>query len=280
MKKILHDILLFSLFVFLTFLTQVGGVVLVLSIIVYAYFKNILIQKIKHEWITKILIYSILYTIISFGIVPSIAQYFGRVRLPMYGSSHLRPHNIWACILNRNYVESQLKAEVERVAMLLNERFEGSEIQYLDANFPFWNGFPLLPHLSHNDGHKLDLCFFYKDAKTQQATNQKPSSSGYGVFAAPRAGERNRINECLDKGYWQYDYPKYLTFGNRDKDFVLDETRTAAMATLFATSSIIEKIFIEPHLEHRLGLEQFEKIRLHGCQAVRHDDHIHIQSVR
>ena len=31
------------------------------------------------------------------------------------------------------------------------------EIHYLDANFPFINKFPLLPHLSHNDGKKIDI---------------------------------------------------------------------------------------------------------------------------
>jgi len=38
----------------------------------------------------------------------------------------------------------------------------------------------------------------------------------------------------------------------------------------------IEKIFIEPHLKQRLNLDH-PKIRYHGCGAVRHDDHIHIQ---
>ncbi len=280
MKIILKSILLLFLFVFLTFLTQVGGIVLILTIGIYWRFKDIFIKRIRYNFLIKILIYSVLYSLISFSMVTPIAKHYGRVRLPVYGNSLVRPHNIWVHILNRNYVEPNLKAEVERIASELNKRFEGSEIHYLDANFPFWNGFPLLPHLSHNDGRKLDLCFFYKDTKTQQATNQKPSTSGYGVFAAPRDGERNRIHECLEKGYWQYDYPRYLTFGNRGDEFVLDEARTAAMATLFATSSVIEKIFIEPHLEHRLGLESYEKIRLHGCQAVRHDDHIHIQSVR
>ncbi|MFT5619364.1 MAG: hypothetical protein ACI85I_002607, partial [Arenicella sp.] len=37
------------------------------------------------------------------------------------------------------------------------------------------------------------------------------------------------------------------------------------------------KVFIEPHLKTRLGLENYSKIRFHGCQAVRHDDHIHVQ---
>ena len=33
----------------------------------------------------------------------------------------------------------------------------------LDGNFPFITGFPLLPHLSHDDGEKVDLAFYYAD---------------------------------------------------------------------------------------------------------------------
>ena len=39
----------------------------------------------------------------------------------------------------------------------------------------------------------------------------------------------------------------------------------------------IKKIFIEPHLKTRWGLKNYQKIRYHGCHAVRHDDHIHVQ---
>jgi len=37
------------------------------------------------------------------------------------------------------------------------------------------------------------------------------------------------------------------------------------------------KIFIEPHLKSRLGFANDSKVRFHGCAAVRHDDHIHIE---
>jgi len=36
------------------------------------------------------------------------------------------------------------------------------------------------------------------------------------------------------------------------------------------------KVFVEPHLKTRMKLVD-SKIRFHGCGAVRHDDHIHIQ---
>ena len=36
------------------------------------------------------------------------------------------------------------------------------------------------------------------------------------------------------------------------------------------------KVFIEPHLRRRLGVES-SKLRFQGCRAARHDDHIHMQ---
>ena len=41
-------------------------------------------------------------------------------------------------------------------------------------------------------------------------------------------------------------------------------------------NSNTHKIFIEPHLKQRLGIKN-QKVRFHGCGAVRHDDHIHLQ---
>jgi hypothetical protein len=35
-------------------------------------------------------------------------------------------------------------------------------------------------------------------------------------------------------------------------------------------------MIVQPHLKSRLKLKS-TKIRFHGCKAVRHDDHIHIQ---
>lgn len=42
--------------------------------------------------------------------------------------------------------------------------FPGTVTLYLDANFPFFDGFPLLPHLSHVDGRKRDIAYYYADS--------------------------------------------------------------------------------------------------------------------
>lgn len=38
----------------------------------------------------------------------------------------------------------------------------------------------------------------------------------------------------------------------------------------------VMKIFVEPHLQRKLGAYD-AKIRFQGCRAARHDDHIHFQ---
>ena len=275
--KILKYIYFFCLFVFLTYLTQIGGLVLILTILLFYFYFNQKILNVKYLLLSKILVFFIIYSLFTFFIVPPIAARFGRVPLTMLGEKHIKPVNAFVCLLNRNYVRPKLKLALESVADKLNEQYEGTEIRYLDANFPFFNSFPLLPHLSHNDGRKLDVALFYVKHDTQKPSNEKPSWSGYGVNESPRKGDRNRCAECLQKGYWQYDYAKYLTFGSQRTDFDFDEARTKTMTELFAAESNIEKMFLEPHLQSRLHLESLSKIHLHGCQAVRHDDHLHVQ---
>jgi murein endopeptidase len=58
--------------------------------------------------------------------------------------------------------------------------------------------------------------------------------------------------------------------------FTFDGGKTKALTNLFAEHNSIVKIFIEPHFKERLNLNS-NKIRFHGCSAVRHDGHIHIQ---
>lgn len=146
----------------------------------------------------------------------------------------------------------------------------------MDANFPFIDGFPLLPHLSHNDGRKIDLSFYY--TKNNEEGNLKPSNTGYGNFVEPRSTELNQTSECKSKGHWHYDYSKYLTMGTRD-DLEFDQLNTKILVNKIVDDSLTQKILIEPHLKTRMNLSN-NKIRFQGCHSVRHDDHIHLQIVK
>lgn len=275
MLSFLKNILIVGI---LTALTQIGGIIYLLykpaGIVLKKRFKNAF-ARIP----LKILTFTIFYLVIAITVIPIFAIPFGRVPLPMFSSEEipLKPRNIITCLTNRHYVKLKLRTEISRIARDFGQQNPNTEILYLDANFPFLTGFPLLPHLSHDDGEKLDLAFFYNDSKTSEPINSSPSWIGYGSFERPKKGEINQPDICQKRKYWQYDFTKYLTSQKEKPAFEFDEKRTANFIKACASSSLIQKIFIEPHLKSRLNLSGYDKIRYHGCQAVRHDDHIHIQ---
>ena len=63
----------------------------------------------------------------------------------------------------------------------------------------------------------------------------------------------------------------------QNRNYLMDTPATKRLLLKFIRQPQIKKIFLEPHLKQRLGLQKEKKIRFHGCRAVRHDDHIHIQ---
>jgi hypothetical protein len=252
----------------LTVFTQVGGLVYLLVVL-----------ELRHRtwkrWF-KLLVFWAAYLFTTLLIVPNVAPYFGRVALPLTKTKHLQAHNLMTCLLNRNYVRPELLQTVYTVAAQLQERYPDMTVNYLEANFPFIDGFPLAPHLSHNDGKKLDLSFCYLDAQTGKLTNDCPSWLGYGICEVPLPNEPDRPAECAAQGYWVYSWlMAHYPQGNR-RHFRFDAERTRALVNAFAEQATIGKIYIEPHLKVRLRLTS-DKIWLHGCQSVRHDDHVHVQ---
>lgn len=273
--RLLKVVLGLILICLLTAVTQVGGLVFVISISTF----GLIDKRLNKRWTrvtTKILSFVTLYLLFVFVIVPLTAKSFGRVQLPVFESQHLKPANIWTCLLNRNYVRPQLREITFKVAEHMNNKFPGTTVNYLDANFPFIDKFPLLPHLSHNDGKKLDLSFQYNDSQTGQMTSDIPSFIGYGICEEPRDGEENKPEDCDKKGFWQYNLLREVVSQDNKDKFTFDKKRTKELVNSFASHDGLGKIFIEPHLKTRLGLTS-SKIRFHGCQAVRHDDHIHVQ---
>ena len=263
-------------FIFLTILTQVGGIVYLVSIFIINEKINRRFDISAGRSLLKFAAFLLTYFITSFLIVPVIAKPFGRVALPVTHTGNLRPLNFLTCILNRHYVNTELLQSAEHVADLMNGAFPGTVTNYLDANFPFINGFPLAPHLSHNDGKKLDIAFCYIDNRTGARSNEVPSVIGYGISEGPRAGEVNTASECASKGNWQYSFMKKIIPQGNKKNYLFDSLRTKTMVDFFGAEPAIGKIFIEPHLKMRLNLTS-DKVRFHGCQAVRHDDHLHVQ---
>lgn len=265
--KILSVIFHIIFIILLTLLTQVGGIIWIIIIIAHSRFKRY--AKLKH----KVISFLALYTFSTLLIIPYLALPFGRTSLPMSKKGNLAPHNYFTIILNRQYVKPQLKSELIQISNNFAANNKGLKTIYLDANFPFWDGFPLLPHLSHDDGKKVDLSFIY--SKEGSYTNQKPSRSGYGYYERPTGTESDQPKICASKGYWQYSFPQYLTLGSTNK-LKFEASKTEEILDLILRRPKTHKVFIEPHLKERMRINH-KKLRYHGCKAVRHDDHIHYQ---
>lgn len=257
----------------LTIATQIGGLVYGLSLVCTQLLN---IQSTKKRILYRTLSFIGLYLLFTLLLVPLIARPFGRVPLPILKTRNLKPATILTCLLNRHYVKEELKESTLKIADQLNQNFPGALVIYLDANFPFIDNFPLLPHRSHHDGKKLDLSFQYDEIKSGRQTNNLPSFLGYGICEEPKASEENTAEFCSAKGYWQYSILRDVTPQSKKKHFAFNEERTRFIINAYASEQAIEKIFIEPHLKQRLRISN-NKVRFHGCQAVRHNDHIHVQ---
>lgn len=264
---------LFVVFV-LTIITQIGGIVYLLSFPLF----NFIHKRIKH-WafclLTKGVSFIALYLLATFVLVPLLAKQFGREPLPITSSPALKPATTYTFLCNRHYVTPALKEVLLNSSQAIGEQYQGTITYYLDANFPFINGFPLLPHLSHNNGKKVDIAFYYTQANSTQQ-HGSPSPIGYGVGEPALPNEINQANICLKKGYWQYSQIQNLMGRFRKDNYVFDEAKTKQFLAIVLANESVGKVFIEPHLAIRLGIKN-AKLKFQGCHSVRHDDHIHLQ---
>lgn len=270
----IFKVLLHTLWVaLLTLLTQIGGLIWLLALA--------LAKFLKAKWPVRgltWLLFLLLYLAATFFIVPPLARLSGRAPLPAISNPHLRPENIWFCLLNRHYVRPGLRRALEEVAGQMQDRFPGTVVWYMDANFPFFDGYPLEPHFSHKDGKKVDLSIYWHDARTLEPVKGNPSPFGYGVFAGPLPGERDYAAECERKGFWYIGLDGDLAapFYNAG-NYVFDAGRTAELLRLLVGHPAVSRVLIQPHLKTRLGLSGQNKLRFQGCKAARHDDHAHVE---
>lgn len=270
--KAVGVVFVFSL---LTLLTQVGGLIYLMSLLVFIPFSRNL-SSWRSKFFGKIFTFSALYLLSIVAFIPMIAKPLGRVQLPLFRTHNLQPATALTFFLCRNYVRPQLREVTFKISEAIGKEFPGTAVNYLDGNFPFLDGFPLFPHVSHNDGKKLDFSFTYFDHKTKAITNSVPSIIGYGICEEPFKGEENTPETCAQKGYWQYNFLRRIIPQRTKAKFDFDGKRTKRLVELFASETATARVFIEPHLRARLKLTS-PKVLFHGCHAVRHDDHFHVQ---
>lgn len=257
------------IFVILTMLTQIGGLVWIAAMM----FARAVGLKGR---LAKITAFALLYAGAAIATTYA-APRFGRIPLSCLTGERasLAVRSPLFCALNRNYVTPQMHKAAEAFATHLAMAYPGTKTIVLDANFPFINGFPLLPHLSHADGRKLDIAFYYVRGETY-LPGETRSPIGYFAFEQPRTGDSQ---PCADRTDWltlRWDFDLLQPLF---PDYGIDEARMAE-ALRWLTSEgerfDVEKIFVEPHIASSLGISH-DRIRFQGCRAARHDDHIHFQ---
>lgn len=239
-----------ALFVVLTLLTQLGGI---------AWLVACLFRR-------RILAFVLCYVGLGVAAVWA-APLFGRTVLSCHADGALQVQSWAYCLLNRNYVTPELAEVLHDTAAAMEQAYPGTVTQVLDANFPFVTGFPLLPHLSHHDGRKVDLAFYYADAQTGYLAGRTRSPIGYFAFeqgptTCPDRWVTLRWNLAVLQPLW--------------RDWALDRERMRKILHVLVSDGRVGKIFVEPHLTAQLAV-QSDKLRFQGCRAARHDDHIHLQ---
>jgi hypothetical protein len=266
--------------VLLTLLTQIGGLVMLMVWGV----SRLPLARATGAWrraAINALLFVVAYAAISILVVPPLAALGGRVPLPCRAQPDraFAAGSVLLCALNRHYVVPDVVVLLNELSGEIQRAFPGTITLFLDANFPFLNGFPLLPHLSHGDGRKLDLAFYYADADSRYLPAATRSPIGYWAFEQPSAsdsspcGASSWLSLRWDLNFLQDTFP----------DRVLEQRRTsAALQWLLSDGSRfkVDRIFIEPYLAARLNVQASPALGFQGCRAARHDDHIHIQIKR
>jgi hypothetical protein len=271
MTRLLRHTALALLFVLLTALTQIGGLALLLGLAV----GRIPALRRSRPWLRRtavILATLAIYGVATAFVVPSLAKAVGRVRLPCATSDGPVVAATWlTCALNRGYVRPQALALLTALGEAAGQRFPGSRLTTLEANFPFIDGFPLPPHLSHRDGRKVDLAYFYRSRDGAAVAHGSPSWLGYFIYEQPAPGAPQPCAGRWTPLRWDFDWLQ-----PRPPAWHLDDERTAWMMTWLKDNPQVARIFIEPHLAQRMNVAG-GKVRFQGCHAARHDDHIHVE---
>lgn len=261
----------------LTALTQVGGAILIFStLVVWSIFPSGRLGRVR-AFLTHLFAFVLLYAAICLLLLPPVAQLNGRVALQCFSSERqgygaLSP---LTCIFNRHYVVPKVAEAVAKAAAAVGKAQPGSVVAYLDAGFPFVDGFPLLPHLSHRGGRDIDLGYFYIDPSGRYLPGAGRSPVGYFGFEQPLEGA---TLPCKDDSKlvslrWDLDWLQPML-----RPYRLDEMRTAELLTwlvLEGPNYGVSGLIIEPHMSERLGVHS-QLIRFQGCDAARHDDHVHV----
>ena len=214
------------------------------------------------------------YLLLGIGLLPLVTARTGRVRLPMLATADtpVGPRSLGYVLLLRNYVRPHARDALVDAARRTARAHPGTVVRYLDAGFPF-PVVPMLPHLSHVDGERIDVAFLHADADGAPL-DRTPSPIGYFGYVRPvgAAEERAfsaRLRDCEGSALrWDLDPLQPLW-----PDLPLDRVRTRRLLTELAAEPRVTSLLLEPTLHTALSAP---KLHSNPCAVARHDDHAHV----
>ncbi len=265
--------------ILLTLVTQIGGLVLWLAWPLLQWTRARLGGRSGPASLAAALaVFLLLYALVGTFVVPPMAAALGRERLPCFASEErpLQAVSPLFCLTNRNYARPAVFRILFDLSDAMARAAPGTVTAYLDAGFPFLDGFLMLPHLSHRHGSDVDLAFFYLQGDAATPSPAGGSwSIGYWAYVPPRTGDPQPCAARTIDLRWDLDWLQPAFSGLR-----LDERRTAAMLRWLSDNAGrygIRKVLLEPHLQRRMATDA-RLVRFQGCRAARHDDHLHVRT--
>ena len=216
---------------------------------------------------------SSVYLTFTLAIVPPVAELTGRTRLPIFATtkSPIGPLSVFYPLLNRTYVRPHTHEAFVHASMAAAHQHPGMVIRYLDAGFPFPIT-PLLPHLSHRDGQRIDVAFqFQRDGRYVDRALSPIGYFGYVKESGVRRecdGVLKRIGPLQLDLRWDFEWIQPAW-----PDLQLDVQKNRAVFAELAKDPRVCSILLEPTLHERLAAR---KLRSNPCTVARHDDHFHV----
>ncbi len=194
----------------------------------------------------------------------------GLVTLPCDGSTPLEPVKDYHCRRERHFVTPPVRGALIAAARTMRDRYPGETLRFMDASGPTGRK-PFEPHLSHGDGRQIDLALYYTDV-AGRPLHRFPDTRRYGgYYPAEPPGPGEQI-ACPGGRKGRAEKPDPPA----NRPWRLDEARTQLLIETLVADPRVRRVLLEPHLERRLGLWGNPKVRFAGCQAARHDDHLHV----
>jgi hypothetical protein len=306
--KILNILGIILLFAILTILSQVGGIILLLWLLLYQFFK----KRLKNTWVQRgvhVGGFVVFYLFFMFIIIPPLARIQDRVPLPMSKSGALVPVTYWTAIFGRNYIKSEGRDKLETIAEAFVKKHPELKVKYMDCNYPFRfigsdeihedTGFPILeglfPHFTHL-GDKADIALIYNDEEGNPS-NLTPTAIGYGSSVEPNKDEPGYVGPncpcrtktlkqkkredgvpCVCDNTLTLGFIRMYSFMYRNvpqnENIKLNTKKSASLIKMFTPYD--SRIILEAHLRERLEVLR-TSFGLHSCKSVRHDDHFHVR---